>query len=165
MNLDGKYHFIPWELVYQNEDSVRKNSITQERMQNLLARIPALKSVILLDTCNSGAFTKPAARGLTEKTAMDKLIRSTGRATLAASSGSQAALEGYKGHGVFTYVLLHGLKGEADKMGNRNGEISINELAEYVSEEVPRITYKKWGYEQFPMQNLQGRSFPPDLIE
>jgi len=165
MNLDGKYHFIPWELIYQNEESVRKNSITQERMQRFLAMIPALKSVIFLDTCSSGLFTKLASRGLAEKTTIDKLIRSTGRATIAASSESQVALEGYKGHGVFTYVLLHGLRGEADRTGNRNGEISINELAEYVSEEVPKITYKKWGYEQFPMQNLQGRSFPIGLVE
>lgn len=165
LNLDGKYHFIPWELIYQNEDSVRKKSLTQERIQALLAKIPALKSVVLLDTCNSGAFARPSSRGLAEKTAMDKLMRATGRATIAASSESQVALEGYKGHGVFTYALLQALKGSADKTGNRNGEISVNEIAEYVSEEVPKLTFKKWGYEQFPMQNLYGRSFPIGLAK
>ena len=165
LNLDGKYHFIPWELIYRNEDSVRKKSLTQERMQTLLAKIPALKSVVLLDTCNSGAFAKPSSRGLAEKTAMDKLIRATGRATIAASSESQVALEGYKGHGVFTYALLQAMRGSADKTGNRNGEISVNELAEYVSEKVPKITFKEWGYEQFPMQNLHGRSFPIGLAK
>ena len=165
LNLDGKYHFIPWELIYQNEDSVRKKSLTQERIQALLAAIPALKSVVFLDTCNSGAFAKPSSRGLAEKTAMDKLMRATGRATIAASSESQVALEGYKGHGVFTYTLLQALQGSADKFGNRDGEVSVNELAEYVSDEVPRITFKKWGYEQFPMQNLYGRSFPIGLVK
>ena len=165
LSLDGKYHFIPWDLVYQNEESVRKNSITHERLQRFLAMIPALKSVILLDTCNAGAFAKPASRGLSEKTAIDKLIRATGRATIAASSDTQVALEGHKGHGVFTYVLLQGLKGEADRKGDGNREISINELAEYIGEEVPKITYRKWGYEQFPMQNLQGRSFPIGLVK
>jgi len=160
LNLDGKYHFIPWELIYQNEESVRKKSLTQERMQAMLAKIPALKSVVLLDTCNSGAFAKPASRGLAEKTAMEKLMRSTGRVTIAASSEFQVAFEGYEGHGVFTYALLQALSGSADKIGNNNGEISVNELAEYVSDEVPKITFKKWGYEQFPMQNLYGRSFP-----
>jgi hypothetical protein len=163
--LDGKYHFIPWELVYRGEDSVRKHSLTQKRLQILLAMIPALKSLVLLDTCNAGAFAKPASRGLAEKTAIDKLVRATGRATLAASSSNQVALEGYKGHGVFTYVLLQGLKGGADKRGNGNGEISINELAEYVSDEVPKLTFKKWGYEQFPMQKLYGRSFPIGLVK
>jgi len=165
INVDGKYHFIPWEFIYKNEDSVRNNSLTQEKMQALLAKIPALKSVILLDTCNSGAFTKPSSRGLAEKTAMDKLMRATGRATIAASSESQVALEGYEGHGVFTYALLRALRGGADKKGNMNGEVSVNELAEYVSEEVPKLTFKKWGYEQFPMQNLYGRSFPIGLVE
>ena len=164
MNLDGKYHFIPWELIYKNADSVRNNSLTQGRLQTLLAKIPALKSIVLLDTCNSGAFAKPTSRGLAEKTAMDKLMRATGRATIAGSSESQVALEGYRGHGVFTYALIQALKGNADRSGNNNGEISVNELAEYVSEEVPKITFRKWGYEQFPMQNLYGRSFPIGLV-
>ena len=161
---DGKYHFIPWDFIYKNEDSVRNNSINQDKLQNLLAMIPAMKSIILLDTCNSGSFTKLAARGMSEKTAIAKLTRATGRATIVASSDTQVALEGYKGHGVFTYALLEGIKGKADTNGNNNGEISINELAEYVSEEVPRITLKQWGYEQFPMQNLQGRSFPIGIV-
>lgn len=163
VNLDGKYHFLPWDLVYYNDDSVRHNSLDQDNLQRMLAKISALKSVVLLDTCHSGAFTKPASRGLAEKASIGKLIRATGRATIVASSEDQLALEGYRGHGVFTYVLLQALKGEADNKGNNNGEVSINELAEYVGNEVPKITFKKWGYEQFPMQSLQGQSFPLSL--
>ena len=164
MNLDGKYYFIPWELVYQNEDSVRKNSLSQEKLQKLLSKVSALKSMILLDTCNSGAYAKFASRGLAEKTAMNKLMRATGRATLAGSSESQVALEGYMNHGVFSYVVIQALRGFADKKGNNNGEISINELAEYVCDKVPKLTFKKWGFEQFPMQALYGRSFPIGLL-
>ena len=46
-----------------------------------------------------------------------------------------------------------------------SGEIDrINELAEYVCEQVPKITYRKWGYEQFPMQHIYGRSFPIGIV-
>jgi hypothetical protein len=45
-------------------------------------------------------------RGMAEKTAIARLTRATGRATIVASTDSQPALEGYKGHGMFTYVLL-----------------------------------------------------------
>ena len=47
------------------------------------------------------------------KTAINKLVRATGRATIVASSKDQVALEGYEGHGVFTYILLEALNGDA----------------------------------------------------
>lgn len=50
--------------------------------------------------------------------------------------------------------------GQADGEIKRDGYITIDELAAYVADEVPRITQKKWGYEQFPMKQIEGRSFP-----
>jgi uncharacterized caspase-like protein len=83
-------------------------------------------------------------------------MRATGRAVLAATADDNMALEGYEQHGVFTYALLEGLK-NADT--NHNAQIEIGELADYVEAKVPEITLKKWGYEQFPMRDLQGMSF------
>lgn len=157
--LDGVYYFLPWELIFQNEDAVKTQALGQQELQEMLATVPALRSVVLLDTCNSGAFATPEMRGLTVKTAMAKLTRGIGRATLSASTESQAAMEGYEGHGVFTYALLQGLKGAADKGGNGDKQVSVNEWADYVGTSVPELTKAKWGYEQFPMQNLQGRPF------
>lgn len=166
LTFDGRFHYIPQEFVYRNEDSVPKEAIAQERIQQWLASIAALKSVVLLDTCNSGSYAEAMSRGMAEKTAIDKLTRATGRATIVASSKTQVALEGYEGHGVFTYALLEGLKGEADrKAGNGDGQISINEVAQYIGDEVPRITLKQFGYEQFPMQNLHGNNFPVGVIK
>ncbi len=154
---DGKYYFVPWELRYENEEALRKGSIDQGKLTTLLGSIPALKSLVMLDTCNSGAV---AARGLVVKTAIDLLMRATGRNFLAASSDSGLAMEGYEGHGVFTYALLQGLRGQADQQGNNDGNVSIDELAEFVSNEVPRITMREWHYEQIPMRKLEGISFP-----
>ena len=166
LTFDGRFYFIPQEFVYQSEDSVPKKAISQERIQQWLASIPALKSVILIDTCNSGSYAEAMARGMAEKTAIDKLTRATGRATIVASSKTQVALEGYKGHGVFTYVLLEGLKGAAyKKSGNQDGQITVNDIGQYVADEVPRITFKQFGYEQFPMQNLHGNNFPIGVVK
>ena len=99
------------------------------------------------------------SRGIVEKTAIDRLMRATGRAMLAASSELEQALEGHKNHGVFTYTLLEGLKGNADMQGNNNGSVEISELADYVREEVPKITQQKFGYEQIPMRYLHGDPF------
>ncbi len=154
--LNGDYHFVPWETVVKNDDSLHDNSLDQKHLQTLLAKIPATKTVVLLDTCDAGSFTLPS-RGMDQKTAISRLMRATGRALLAATSDDNMALEGYDKHGVFTYALLEGLK-KADT--NNNSQIEIGELADFVEIKVPEITKEKWGYEQFPMRNLQGMSFP-----
>jgi WD40 repeat protein len=165
LNVDGNYFFFPWELVYTGNDSVKKEAMSRVELQKLLAGVPSQKAVVLLDTCDAGAFSGANMRGLVAKTAIYKLVRATGRATIMASSDSQAALEGYKGHGVFTWALIDAIKGAADKNGNRNNQTSINEIAEQVMDEVPRITMKQWQYEQFPMQNLSGNSFPLGVVQ
>ena len=122
--------------------------------------MPAKKAAVLLDTCDAGAFSGANMRGLLEKTSVYKLVHATGRATIMASSDHQAAMEGYKGHGVFTWALLEAISGAADIKGNKNREITINEVADFVMDEVPKITMDQWHYEPFPMQNLSGNSFP-----
>jgi len=165
ITINGRYFIIPQNLIYQNDESVENLGLGQDQLQKMLASIPAAKSIVLLDTCNSGAYITANSRGLAEKTAFNKLMRATGRVTLAASAGNQEALEGYQGHGVFTFTLLQALSGLADKKGNNDGQISINELAEFIGDQVPKITLQKWGKEQFPMQSLQGRSFPIALTK
>ena len=125
--------------------------------RNMLANVLAMKSLILLDTCNSGSFAEAiVSRGLTEKTAITKLSRAVGRATIVASSKNQSALEGYNGHGAFTWILLEGMKGKAADKGSK---ITINTLATFIEEELPKLTYQKWGYEQVPQKTLQGMDF------
>ncbi|MDD2776656.1 MAG: caspase family protein [Gallionella sp.] len=154
--LDGTYHFLPWELVYQNESSLRDKSLDQARLQRLLASLDATKSVVLLDTCDAGAFVSNG-RGVDQKAAIDRLMKFTGRAVLSATSDNNMALEGYEKHGVFTYALLEGLKQPKSK-GKEH--ITIGELADFVGDKVPEITLKQWHYEQFPMRDLKGMNFP-----
>ncbi len=162
ITLDGRYHFLPYDFRYRNQDSIRNYAINQDHFQQWLARIKARKSLVLMDTCNSGSFTKAQfiQRGITEKTAIDKLTRATGRATIVASKDNQPALEGFKGHGIFTYVLLSGLKEADTQNGNRDRLTSIHEIAAYIDEHVPDITFKAFGYEQIPQMNMMGRDFP-----
>ena len=117
-----------------------------------LSNITALKSLVLLDTCNSGSFVEANM----QKTTTNRLARATGRATISASSKSQVALEGYKGHGVFTYTLIEALKG---KGYNNDSKITINELNDYVEETLPNRTSKKWGYRQIPQSSMYGVDF------
>lgn len=162
--LDGKYYFIPWDLIYENDTALRRGSLNQDKLQKLLAKIPARNSLVILDTCYSGTLVTAstsinlAGRAITEKTAIDRLMRATGRNILAASSNDQMALEGHEEHGVFSYALLKGLQGRADQ--NRDKTIETDELAAFVFKEVPAITKQRWGYEQFPMRRYESPSFP-----
>jgi uncharacterized caspase-like protein len=166
--LDGEYLFIPWDMAYANQEALRADSVRQEQLMRWLGLIKAQKSLVLIDTCHAGALVKAAAggtpalfaaRSLEEKGAMDRLMRATGRAMLVASTERQFALEGYDDqHGVFTYVLLQGLRGAA-LPGQSDTIITVDQLASYVMREVPRRTMEKWRYEQFPMQQISGQSF------
>lgn len=55
---EGRYHLIPHDFRYRNETSVLESGINQDHIQAWLASVPARKSLVLLDTCDSGSFTK-----------------------------------------------------------------------------------------------------------
>ncbi len=153
----GAYFYLPSDFRYKNEDSVRTSGVGQDDFTLALSRIQALKSITLIDTCNSGSFAEAlASRGVLQKTAIDKLSRATGRATLVASSKDQVALEGYEGHGVFTYTMMEALNGK----GYKGGKITIKNLASYIEDVLPERTYQKWGYEQVPQSHITGTDFP-----
>ena len=156
MTMDNQYHFLPWESRYTNNEALKAQAINADQLRGLLAAIPAGKVLVLLDTCASGAFTM--GRGVEEKAAIDRLQRLTGRAMIAATADSKMALEGERGHGVFTFSLLDALTGKAD--GNRDGQVDVGELARHIDTQVPDITKRKWGYEQFPMIETRGSAFP-----
>lgn len=163
---DGRYHFVPQEVAYTNQETLQAGSLSEADLVALLQIIPAQKSLVVLDTCYAGAFNAPqqlamlGTRGLEEKAAIDRLMRATGRAVLAASTDQQLALEGYQGHGLFSFALLEGLAGSADeKAGDDNGFVSVDELASYVQQRVPALSYEAFQRYQIPMRSLIGQTF------
>lgn len=60
--------------------------------------------------------------------------------------------------GVFTYVLLQGMAGAPDQ--GKRGCVSVKGLSAYLENEVPDVTYRKWGYEQVPQSALPEEDFP-----
>ncbi|MEA2099176.1 MAG: caspase family protein, partial [Campylobacterota bacterium] len=86
----GAYFYLPVDFRYKNENSVRESGLSQNDFKLALSKIQAMKSLTILDTCNSGSFAEAmASRGVLQKTAINKLTRATGRATLVASSKDQ----------------------------------------------------------------------------
>ncbi len=154
---DGSFYFLPVNFRYSQDEDIPKQGVSMNDLKRFLANIQASKSLLLLDTCNSGSFAEAiASRGILEKTAINKLTRAVGRHTIVASSRSQVALEGFQGHGAFSWVLLDGLRGKA---ATAKGVVTVNSLVSYVESTLPELTYKKWGYEQIPQKSLIGEDF------
>jgi WD40 repeat protein len=67
------------------------------------------------------------------------LRRGSGTQVIAAAGGEEFAEEGDDwSNGVFTYAVLEGLRGQADK--DKDGIITVSELRSYVSNTVPLLT-------------------------
>lgn len=174
--VDGRYYFVPRDFkVGNNSDEKAVNAavvaqgIAQEQWQRWFASIPARKSMILFDTCESGSLTGDAAqtKALEQSAANDRLAQATGRSIITASSSTQLAFE-YRGHGLFTYNLLDAME-RADSDGN--GTIEINELAAYVYAQVTRLSEQVFKKRQEPQIKIalsypltrQGRVLAGDL--
>ena len=156
--VDGKYYFLPRDFRYEGEESISKKGIDQDQFQRWFARIGARKSVLLYDTCESGSLTgdRVQQRGIERVAALEKMTRAMGRTVLSASTDDAPALEGYKGHGVFTYAFLEGVGG-ADTNGN--GLIEVTELAAYIDQKVPELSFAAFKQRQIPQMKIVGSNF------
>jgi hypothetical protein len=97
-------------------------------------------------------------RGMSEETAFKVLSRAVGSTILSAANTQQEALEGYHGHGLFTYVLSEGLQGKAD--ADKDGFVKTSELANYIEDEVSFLAEKVFNHKQFPVSSPSGQGFP-----
>jgi uncharacterized caspase-like protein len=124
-------------------DSLYTTAFPMEEIQRIFLRIPSERVVMLLDTCYSGTaggrtFARQRMRstGLSDQF-LERLTRSRGHVIMTASGPNEVALENSTlGHGLFTYYVLEGLKGKADRDGD--GLVSVSELYEYVQNQVDR---------------------------
>lgn len=113
------------------------------------------KKLIFLDACYSGAAQSGKASGADIGTAIDNIIKKqAGITTFASSSPNEESHElPSKQNGSFTEALLEGLlKGKADK-GKKDGIITLDELANYVTRRVPELNRLEGKPKQTPMRS------------
>jgi uncharacterized caspase-like protein len=118
------------------------------QIQDVFERVLKAKRVITLaDTCHSYGFSGLRA-GTGQKRAnnlinqyLERYASKGQRAVITASDISESSFEDAKwgdGHGVFTYFLLRGMKGEADR--NHDGVVTAGELFAYLQQSVREAT-------------------------
>ncbi len=122
------------------------------RMYAALGKLPAKEIIVALDSCFSGAGgrsviakgSRPLVMNLQANTVIP-----TNMTVLSASAGDQASSTyDEKGHGLFTYFMLKGIKNE--DVVRRDGSIKVNDLYSYVKPQVERIARKQYNNEQTP---------------
>ncbi len=122
-------------------DDLFSTALPMDDLQTIFGRIEAERVVAFLDACYSGAAggrtfsSKKTRAGSVDDLFLERLTRSKGRAIITASRPAEVSIELPElGHGIFTYYLVNGLKGAGDL--NRDGIVSLQELYEYVEQQV-----------------------------
>ena len=159
----GVYYLLTSNVGSLSTRKLIETSLNEDEIKMYLGNIPSSKKMIIFDTCSSGAIGEGLqlallTRGLSERTAIKLLSRAVGSTIISASKSNQEAIEGYKGHGLFTYVLAEGLLGKADL--NRDKFIKTRELGDYVEDEVTEISETIFKHPQYPITILTGDTFP-----
>jgi hypothetical protein len=137
-----------------------------KKMYESLNKLPAKDVIVMLDSCFSGtggrSVTKSGARPLV--ISIENPVLAIGKINvLAASAGNQISSD-YDSvkHGLFTYFLLRGIRGEADKNGN--GTIELGELYDYVKTNVAEKASLELNRDQTPVL-LPSTDTAPDRLK
>lgn len=160
---DDEYFLLTSNVGSASTERLKADALSQADLKQLIGNVPTTKKLVIIDTCHAAALgdtlqTALLTRGLSEVTAMKILSRAVGSTVLSASTSTQQALEGYRGHGLFTYVIAEGLRGKADRDGD--GFVSTLELATYVDEQVPVLAEQVFKRAQYPMVAPTGQGLP-----
>jgi hypothetical protein len=97
-----------------------------------VAQAPADVALVILDACNAGAAVQTkGGRSAPSFIRFTDARRTRGRAILTSASASELAQESDDiGSSFFTHYLVSGLRGDADRSGDRR--VSLDELYRYV---------------------------------
>src|SRR5215510_11195728 len=153
----GPDPYAPQNLYYVLHDTkvadLPRTALPMATLQEKLDLARARRALVFIDTCHSAGLSgaqPTGARGF-ENNLINlysaKLFKEEGRAALTSSDVNEFSYENKRwggGHGVFTYALLEGLRGQADT--NADSFITAGELFAYVSDRVRLET----GFKQNP---------------
>ena len=147
----GKPYFVPHEA---DDEAIRETYLPWDDIAHQLGRVQASAVLFLSDCCHAGAFGQRAATH--DELALPLLNARV--MVFAACRGSELSIEsGNLKHGAFTYAVLRGLRGEADR--TRDRRITVSELQEYVSQQVAVLTADQQ-HPHIPRMN----DFDPQLV-
>ena len=120
-------------------------------------KIKALSQLFIFDTCHAGGVDTLVS-GLYDAR-MSVLAKKMGLHIYASASGKQAAMDGYRGNGLFTHALLDGLNNNKEADRNKDGKITMVGLGEYSKNKTTKISMEI-GHSQTPLIINFGKDSP-----
>jgi hypothetical protein len=109
-----------------------KEEVPLSRLRSELESLPATLKVVILDACQSGAFSKVKGVRATEDFSVNSInqLNASGIAVMASSTASELSQESKKlGSSFFTHYLVVALLGAGDK--NLDGKVTLEEAYQY----------------------------------
>jgi hypothetical protein len=111
-------------------------------------------NVAILDSCDSGAFTRSKGGERVQPFLTDLSSETTGYAFLTSSSATEASQESDQlGGSFFTYYFINGLRGAADTDGNQR--VTLNQAYQYAFRETLAQTEETSAGAQHPSYDFQ----------
>jgi uncharacterized caspase-like protein len=125
-----------------------QSMISSNEIIELSKNIKSLSQLLIFDTCHAGGVDYIIS-GLYDAR-MSVLAKKMGLHVYASANDKQAAMDGYRGNGLFTYTLLDGLNNRKEADNNQDRTVSLTELGEYSKQTTTEIS-NKLGHAQTPL--------------
>lgn len=138
---------------YEGHPDYPSQLYSLQKMYDALNKLPAREIVVMLDSCFSGAKGRSITGEGTRPVSIsiENPVLASGKImVIAASSGSQMSSDYDRvKHGLFTYYLLRGMRGEASK--DKAGTVELGGLYEFVRKNVAETASLEMNRDQTPV--------------
>ena len=145
----GDAYLVPYD---GDPSFIEETGYSLKRMYAALGKLPAKEIIVALDSCFSGAGGRSVIAKGARPLVMNlgnSAVRSKNITVMSASSSAQiSSTYDEKGHGLFTYFMLKGIKNE--DVIRPDGSIKTDDLFDYIKPQVERIARKQYNNEQTP---------------
>jgi WD40 repeat protein len=161
ISVNGEWYFLPYETVLQpNLNYFASVGISATEISNIFKDSTIQHILLMIDSCYSGASVDSFKNLQNSQRKFSRTIsRSIGITIMTAARKDQQAAElSDLGHGLFTYVLGKGMRGEADFMP-QDSQISAHELANFSTRTIPNFAKRYLSSAQEPTSFTMGNDF------
>ena len=139
-----------------------ETTVSSEELVEWTKRVPALKQVMILDTCAAGSAAIPLAEKRevegSQILALQRLKDRTGFHVLMGCAADRVSYEASQyGQGLLTYAVLQGMKGAAL---HKEEYVDVSQLFQYAADEVPQLARRiRVGLQEPVIAAPRGTSF------
>jgi WD40 repeat protein len=151
---DGDYYYLLQDAEsgdIRNPEIRAQSALSSEQLTEWIKQVPALKQVLILDTCHAGQMISDMTKtrslpSSSEQRSLDRMKDRTGMFIIAGSAADAVSYEASRyGQGVLTYSLLEGMRGAALR---EDAFVDVGQLLSYAVDRVPALARGIGGIQQ-----------------